>query len=262
MNLTSRVLSKLLYRMPRNDVLVYQFCRRYVFDYEGDNNTDMTLNGELRFLRERLPAAEVVFDVGANVGDWSELALWINPRISLHCFEPSLPTFNRLTARAFPANVTCNNVGLGSSNGPAQLFVIGEGSGLNSLYRREGLEGVPNPDLPSYSEMILLRTLDDYCQEKGIEHIDFLKVDVEGHELECLRGASRLLGLERIKVIQFEYGGCNIDSRVFLKDIFAFFAAFSRYQFYKILPHLLKPAPRYDQRLENLQYQNWAIILE
>ncbi len=110
MNMANRVFSKLLCRLPRNDGLICQSGRRHVFDYEGDNNTDMTLNGELRFLRERMPAAEVVFDVGANVGDWSKLALGINPSISLHCLEPSLPAFDRLTGNSFPATVTCNNV--------------------------------------------------------------------------------------------------------------------------------------------------------
>jgi len=93
-------------------------------------------------------------------------------------------------------------------------------------------------------------------------NVDFLKVDVEGHELECFRGANTLLSNRRIKAIQFEYGGCNIDSRVFLKDIFAFFGDFPRYHFFKILPHGLRLVQTYDQRLDNFQYQNWAIILD
>jgi hypothetical protein len=62
-------------------------------------------------------------------------------------------------------------------------------------------------------------------------------------------------------MVQFEYGGCNIDSKVFLKDIFEFFEEMN-YSFYKIFPDRLKPFERYDQRLDNFKYQNWLMINE
>lgn len=60
-------------------------------------------------------------------------------------------------------------------------------------------------------------------------------------------------------IIQFEYGGCNIDSRVLLKDLFETFTGLSC-QFYKILPKRLKPVPGYSQRLENFQHSNWLAV--
>ena len=68
-----------------------------------------------------------------------------------------------------------------------------------------------------------------------------------------------MLAEGRIKTIQFEYGGCNIDARVFLKDLFDFFSHFS-YEFHKIQPQALRPVERYDQRLEDFQYQNWLLV--
>lgn len=62
-----------------------------------------------------------------------------------------------------------------------------------------------------------------------------------------------------VDVIQFEYGGANIDARVLLLDIFNFFQPLN-YKFYKIFPNGLRHIPRYDQQLENFKYQNWAII--
>jgi hypothetical protein len=62
-------------------------------------------------------------------------------------------------------------------------------------------------------------------------------------------------------MIQFEYGGCNIDSKVLLKDIFEYFSGMN-YRFYKIFPDRLKFFQRYDQRLENFKYQNWLLISE
>jgi hypothetical protein len=70
---------------------------------------------------------------------------------------------------------------------------------------------------------------------------------------------SGLLKSGSVGIIQFEYGGCNIDSGVLLKDIFAFFGDLD-YSFYKIYPREARLVSKYDQRLENFQYQNWAIV--
>jgi FkbM family methyltransferase len=261
MNLRARLLLQLMSHLPRRETFIYDYCRRYVDEYDGNNDPDISANGELRLLRERLPQAAIVFDVGANVGNWARLALSVNPNILLHCFEPSTPTFNKLIEQGFGPNVTCHKFGLGASRGTAELLIFEDGSPLNSIYRREGLESLEIAP-QSKSESIVLRTLDDYCEEKQVEAIDFLKVDVEGHELECLRGASGLLSGNRIALIQFEYGGCNIDARVFLKDIFGFFEKYPRYRFYRILQDSLKPVARYQQQLENFQYQNWAVVRE
>ena len=86
-----------------------------------------------------------------------------------------------------------------------------------------------------------------------------MKVDVEGHELEVFKGAQEMLAHKSIKRIQFEYGGCNIDSRVLLKDLFDFFQSYG-YSLFKLFPHELRHVPRYDQRLENFQYQTWVVL--
>lgn len=102
-----------------------------------------------------------------------------------------------------------------------------------------------------------MQTLDRYCETADIAYIDFMKVDVEGHELEVFKGAMTLLRQKRIGMIQFEYGGCNIDARTLLKDFIEFFEALD-YDLYKVFATELRRVPRYDQRLENFQYQNWV----
>lgn len=136
------------------------------------------------------------------------------------------------------------------------LYIFEEGAGINSLYRRHGLEGGFGLKPQSIEETVRLRTLDSYCQELGIQVVDYLKIDVEGHELEVLKGSKQLLEQGEVQIIQFEYGGANMDARVLLKDIFEFLQDFG-YTFYKILPKELRRVDSYDQRLENFQYQNW-----
>lgn len=247
-------------RVPRSG-FVYHICKRYIDIYNGDNNQNLRYNGELRLMQQCLKDSAIVFDVGANVGDWAAVALSINPRINLHCFEPSRATFDLLTRRGLPSSVKCNNIGLGSADSEASLMVYSDGCGANSLYRREGLEHVA--DLPSKvtEEVIRLQTVDGYCAQHGIDHIDFVKLDVEGHELEVLKGMSQCLHEGRVGVIQFEYGGCNIDAGVFLKDIWRYISSTNtHYSFHKLYPGEIRYISRYSQLLENFQYQNWAII--
>ena len=248
----------LLKWLPHNGHL-YNFCKSYVEKHDGDCNGDMETNGELRVMRQYLPGCSVVFDVGAHTGEWSRLALQIKPDLVIHCFEPARDNFDHLIRNVSSPNVTCNPFGLSSERGERPLFIYRSAPGLHSLYQRRGLEDGWGLKTPQETETVKLDTLEDYCAERKIDRIDFLKVDVEGHELEVFKGGRSLFEDGRIGMIQFEYGGCNIDSRVLLRDIFEFFEELN-YSFFKILPDRLKPFRRYDQRLENFKYQNWILI--
>jgi FkbM family methyltransferase len=249
---------KLFTLVPSDNLIMYNYCKRYVDRFNGDNNDDLLLNGEADFLQRYIPRCEVVFDVGANIGDWAQTALSFNRNINLHCFEPSKPTFQRLSQQIFPPNTILNNFGLGSSLEERIMYVSDDDIALNSLYKRSGLESI-GLKIPEQEETIYLDTLDNYCLNCGIERIDWLKIDVEGHELAVFTGAKTMIEAERINLIQFEYGGTYIDSRIFLKDIFEIFKGLN-YSFYKIYPQNLRLIKLYDALYENFQYQNWAII--
>jgi len=240
---------------------IYIVCKKYVDQYNGQNDGNMISNGEFNVMTLLLPRCAVVLDIGANQGEWSKKALSINSNLELHCFEPSCKTFERLTKCNFPINVKLNNLGVSSCNQMAQLKIFSEGSALNSLYQRVGLEDGYGLEAQTVSEKVLLTTLDDYCNNLGLidKGIDFCKVDVEGHELEVFKGMRQLLSSKAVQFLQFEYGGCNIDSRVLLRDVFYFFEEYE-YVFYKIFPEGLLKVARYDQRFENFQYQNWLIV--
>jgi len=237
---------------------LYRACRRYVDRYNGENDSDIRTNGELRFMQRALARCQTVFDVGANVGDWTALALSIKPGLAIHCFEPSRFTYDKLLDRKFPPTVICNNFGLSSFVKETKLHVFETGSPLNSLYPRGGLEdlGVKSQ---LQEEVIQLSTLDRYCRERGVSQIDFLKLDVEGHELEVFKGMTESLSQGRVRIIQFEYGGCNIDAGVLLKHVWQFFKGYA-YAFYKLYSQGIKRADHYSQSFENFQYQNWAIV--
>jgi FkbM family methyltransferase len=160
-----------------------------------------------------------VFDVGANAGQWATVFLRRRDangpqnRPRLHCFEPSAPTFSRLGANSAVANasaVVCVNAGLSSADATAELGIVHEGAGSNSIHNQAVLE----------RERINLITADGYATSNGIERLSLMKIDVEGHELDVLAGATRLLQTGCVDLIQFEYTWRWIDAKRYLRDAF------------------------------------------
>jgi len=71
------------------------------------------------------------------------------------------------------------------------------------------------------SEKIEIIRAEDYLVKKVIQHIDFIKIDIEGRELRILKGFGSYFNGEFINFIQFEYGGTNIDSKTSLLDFYS-----------------------------------------
>jgi FkbM family methyltransferase len=214
----------------------------------------MQTNGEIFFLKSCLNDCKIVFDVGANRGDWTRSALEMKSRITVHCFEPIREMFTLLKGNNFPSNVYCNNFGLSSKKGQMEIYLK-----VQSVYLRKGLNAGWGIKTPGQTEVIEMITLDEYCIQNKIETIDFLKCDVEGHEFHVFQGAMKMIREGRIKRIQFEYGGCNIDARVLLMDIFDQFEGLG-YTFFRIMPRKIIKIEEYDQRLENFVHKNFAIL--
>ena len=251
------IAGNLLYLVPSE--IRYEICRHHANKEFAENRSDFRTNGELWLMKRILPCAKTVFDVGAHIGDWASRVLQLNPSVDLHCFEPSQRPLAALQGRKFRANVTCNPFGLGADNCHRALYVSEELSEGSSLYLRRGLEIEGGFKPQQVTEQVEIRTLDSYCQEKRIAEVDFLKIDVEGHELEVIKGGKGTLERERVKIVQFEYGGTYIDSRILLRDLFDFFGAMN-YSFFLLYPKQVRLIPQYDQRLENFQYKNFLIV--
>jgi FkbM family methyltransferase len=197
-----------------------------------------------------------VFDVGANVGEWSRYCLSLMPSFNIHLFEPSQVTFKTLQDNLWPGHIRLNNFGLGEHQEQLDLNIVDDGSGMNSIYMRHGVEGI----VMGAVERISISTIDDYCKDNFIPKIDLLKIDVEGHELAVLKGAKNMLKERRIKRIQFEYGGCYLDARVYLRDIWDYLTDF-RFNLYKLHPEGPRKIDQYDQQIETFKYSNWIAII-
>ena len=141
----------------------------------------------------------VIFDVGANIGQ-TTLELSKHWRGSdIHAFEPVASTFSMLRANvAVLPHAFCHHCGLGDAEKTLSVRTM-PGSIVNSL-KSDCMMSVPEARI----EEIKVRTADAVAAELEIQHIDVLKTDTEGFDLEVLKGASGLLKAARISFVLSE----------------------------------------------------------
>lgn len=245
------------------------FLARLLGRIENNDNADFTVNGErlfverlFAFLRGKARAPLVMFDVGANAGHYSQMLLHAAERekvaIQLHAFEPARGCVDALRSR-FGADprVRIAAAAVSSTNDAARLYFDAPGSGLASLYQRDlslyAMELGQSEEVPS-------TRLDQYIEREGIQHVHFVKLDIEGHEAAAIEGLGRYLDPRFIDFVQFEYGGANLDSNTTLRQLFTTFSS-RGFRIAKIMKHGLE-LREYEVAMENYQYSNYVAIGE
>lgn len=159
----------------------------------------------LKKLEPAFSAFETVFDVGAYHGKFADEVLQMQPKLKVHCFEPFLGSFNFLAAKYQQQKaVTINHCAVSNSSGTASLNV-------NSFQETNSLlESAPVDDsidlLTSKQsiEEVRVITLDEYCFQNDIKHIDLLKIDTQGNSYNVLCGVERMLQEKKISFLYVE----------------------------------------------------------
>jgi len=193
-----------------------------------------SIRSEVRALRRLgLDSPKVAFDIGANKGEYTKAIL--NNFCSIqevHQFEPNNELVSAFLSKQ-DQRVIVNASAVGSSVGEANLYKVPGLSGLSSLTKRDlSHHGLAASD----SDLTAVNTLDNYCSALEIAKIDILKIDVEGHELDVLLGAEKLISADSIKYVQFEFGGCNVDTRTFLRDFWNLLVNENGFEVFRITP--------------------------
>jgi FkbM family methyltransferase len=194
-----------------------RLAERYL-DYHNRFSYDPARNGEEEVLQRLAPLrCTVVFDVGSHLGRWAKLAERHFGGSVIHAFEISHSTYENLSRRFPSGNVVLNDFGLSDIPGNVTYKDYGINSEVNTIIVRAVFhDGEVTPELVNAR----VSTGDTYCRERGISHIDFLKIDVEGAEHLVLKGFAGLLRSRSIRVIQFEYGYTHGDAGFLMKDFF------------------------------------------
>ena len=205
----------------------------------------------------------VVFDVGANIGEWTEVLmnkcgeLGLDRRnIKVYAFEPCTSTYERLKKAVgiWGDQVTTVKKALSNNTGKATFYAVAECAGRNSLYQQLD-------ENTALRETVELITIDMFCEISGISHITFLKIDAEGHDMLVMEGASKMISQKAINLIQFEYSYRWINSRRYLRDAFDFLTPHS-YKIGKISPKGIEFYKAWHPELESFQEGNYLACLD
>ncbi len=223
---------------------------------QGVGYGSASIKKELNSFKKFIPKAKIFIDVGGNIGTYSEGIIQIYQPDEIHIFEPAKKNIDILKSK-FNHNtkIFINDCGLSNINSNSILYSNKSGSGLGSLTKRRldhfGIDF-------SIEENINLMRFDEYW-EKNIDKkiIDLFKIDVEGHELEVLEGIGN--NIKNIKVIQFEFGGCNIDTRTYFQDYWYFFKN-NNFDIYRITPFGKQEIKKYRETNERFITTNYFCV--
>jgi FkbM family methyltransferase len=160
-------------------------------------------SGTVAFLAAALPPDGVFLDVGANVGLIATAVAAERPGAQVHCFEADPVTAARLDQNAVP-QMRVIHAAVTEHSG--EIRISGESTMLTRVTTGDGIA-------------VTAVTLDDYVAKNELPRVDVAKIDVEGHELQVLRGSTDLIARFRPTIV-CEAAGHGDDNGVarFLED--------------------------------------------
>jgi FkbM family methyltransferase len=205
----------------------YMVMKNVSFRGLNYRNTDFNTNGEHFFLNEisafyknqKSGESLTLFDVGANVGNY---ALKLNEAFKcerkIYSFEPFSKVYPALAKLTSEINdfKPCQ-VGFSNKKHVQKFYSSSAFSEVAGVYEKDFSQfGFVVDNV----EEIEFDTLDNFCEQENIKHIDLLKIDVEGHDFFVLEGAKNMLEKNAIDFIQFEFGTVNYLSKTHFYDFF------------------------------------------
>ena len=155
--------------------------------------------GERSFFESKCPKEGVILDVGANIGLFSLYFSRLRPCSAVYAFEPCADTFRRLE-KNIKLN-GCENIlpmrkALSDREGSAELVP----SGSSHMHRIDQFSAGGGR-----VERVQVQSVDEFCEEQSIKNVGFLKIDVEGADVDVLFGAEKLFSRRLVHAGQIEF---------------------------------------------------------
>jgi FkbM family methyltransferase len=183
-------------RATRAAALLRNQCEM-VIGYHLARSANPSENGE-QWLVERVAARIGTFlDIGANVGNWSELMLMHSPNARGIAVEPGAAALEQLHDR-FDGRLEIVEAAAGDVGGWADFRELPNASELSSLVDSPTALSMPTRTVP-------MITVDSLIESLRLEFVDFVKIDAEGYDGRVLAGAAQALQAQRLGIVQFEY---------------------------------------------------------
>jgi len=220
-------------------------------DIPKRNLGQMQNDGEFRVIQKFIKSGDIVFDGGANVGLWSAQVVKTKKDVAIYAFEPTPESFEKAKKKLAETQVKLFQLALAETDGEKVFFCYPGGSQYyNSFFDWMGGK-------QKQKVKVQCRSIDSFCEEHDLDHIDFLKLDVEGAEFVALTGARQMLEAHKVKFVQFEY---NNHPKANLKGIYQLLTGLG-YRLYKILSNKLKPIPAWNGKLADRKFINYLAVL-
>jgi FkbM family methyltransferase len=138
--------------------------------------------------------SETIFDIGANTGIYSIMAKTYNPSANVFAFEPQPNVYLALLKNNAinKFDIRCERIALSSKSGKASFYNYGN----NTFTERNTTAGSLNPNWRKKDQNIIevqTERISNFCKKEKVKKIDLMKIDVETHEYEVLRGYGNLI---------------------------------------------------------------------
>lgn len=182
---------------------------------------DGLTRAEENFLRRNKAAFQggTLFDIGANHGAYADALTKLAPTGRIFAFEPHPRTFAVLRSRMANAGKVCLvNKAVADQTGALKLYDFRSEDGSTQASLSQSAVALYSSDLVEH--VVDCTTVDAFMAEAGLDRIELLKIDTEGHDLSVLKGAQAALRDHRIGMIQFEFIPANIGTGVTMHAFF------------------------------------------
>lgn len=156
------------------------------------------------YISSLIKPGNVVLDIGANVGLVSISLLKAQPKVDkIYAFEPLPDTFakmkHNLELNGLPEKIYPVNVGMSDKAGTFDFYLPGENEAasmqpnMDEFYMQESVDGHYTGKKKMDKVDCQVTTVDKYVEENNIDHVNFIKIDVEGNERNVLVGGADVL---------------------------------------------------------------------
>lgn len=204
-------------------------------------------------IRKYFPPKPVIWDIGANRGEYTDFVLSLIPDAKMFLFEPNEMWYEVISEKySHMLNIFVHPFMIGETNGSCDFFYFTNNNDqLSSRYNREVFATLPAAPIRARKPMMAIDKLID--RTTGI---DFIKVDTEGAEFDVLSGAFLSMSHKLIKFIQIEYGGTYPDANVTMKKVINYCNALG-YRVYSLDEYFIEQT--LDNFVEDYHYDNYLI---
>tara|TARA_B100001121_G_C18675691_1_gene616149 strand:+ start:1165 stop:1986 length:822 start_codon:yes stop_codon:yes gene_type:complete len=252
-----KFLITLLSNFGRNQIIINNLL--IWLNIQQGKNAPINNEIEVKFVSRFLDLNKnlLIIDVGGHQGSYTDELLKIYPNANIILFEPSINKCKMLINKYKDnKNINIENFALSNISGKGKLYSNADEDSLATLFKREE----KNRDrFFSLEEDIEIIQLSKYWSEKlNFQKIDLIKLDIEGSEFNVIKDLENYL--EKINLIQFEFGEANIGSRIFFKDFWNIFNQnnFSIFR-YTHKGHLIE-IHEYTEYDEFFRYTNYLAV--